>query len=63
MRLSAHAGGRMPRPPVTTSRTGGDSGYGLPRFPADPTSVVAVGGPSPTRADNARGWSATVWNS
>lgn len=50
-------------PGVAITVASGDSGYGLPSFPADLTSVVSVGGTSLTRADNARGWSETVWNS
>jgi subtilase family serine protease len=40
----------------------GDSGYGIPEFPADLTSVIAAGGTSLTRSASARGWSETAWS-
>ncbi|MYR57613.1 peptidase S8 [Streptomyces sp. SID625] len=50
-------------PGVAITVASGDSGYGLPSFPADLDSVVSVGGTMLKRADNARGWNETVWNS
>lgn len=40
----------------------GDSGYGIPQFPAVFSSVIAVGGTTLTRAGNARGWTEKAWN-
>jgi subtilase family serine protease len=48
-------------PGVAITVSSGDSGYGIPSFPADLTSVIAVGGTSLTRASNARGWTETAW--
>lgn len=50
-------------PGVAITVASGDSGYGLPSFPADLDSVVSVGGTTLKRTDNARGWNETVWNS
>ncbi|MEV5954707.1 S53 family peptidase [Streptomyces sp. NPDC051987] len=49
-------------PGVAVVASSGDSGYTVPSFPAAYTSVVAVGGTSLTRADNARGWRETAWS-
>jgi hypothetical protein len=50
--------------PVTVSS--GDSGYddgvGAPSWPATSPNVIAVGGTSLKKAENARGWSETVWS-
>jgi Subtilase family len=48
-------------PGVAITVSSGDLGYGIPNFPADLTSVIAVGGTSLTRASNARGWTETAW--
>ena len=40
----------------------GDSGIGIANFPADLSSVTAVGGTMLARAHNGRGWSERVWN-
>jgi hypothetical protein len=48
-------------PGVAITVSSGDYGYGVPNFPADLTSVTAVGGTSLTRADNARGWTEKAW--
>jgi hypothetical protein len=49
--------------PVTASA--GDSGYndgvGAPNWPATSPNVIAVGGTEIKKAENARGWSETVW--
>ena len=50
-------------PGVTITVSSGDSGYGIPSYPAVLTSVIAVGGTSLARASNARGWTESVWNS
>ena len=39
----------------------GDSGYGIPNFPAVLPTVVSVGGTTLTKATNTRGWSETAW--
>jgi hypothetical protein len=49
-------------PGVAVVASSGDSGYTVPTFPAAYPSVVAVGGTSLTRADNARGWQETAWS-
>ncbi|WP_406435715.1 S53 family peptidase [Streptomyces sp. NBC_00631] len=49
-------------PGVAVVASSGDSGYTVPSFPAAYSSVVAVGGTSLTRADNARGWQETAWS-
>ncbi len=41
----------------------GDSGYGIPVFPAVFGSVIAVGGTSLTRAADSRGWAQAAWSS
>lgn len=49
-------------PGVAITASSGDSGYELTAaFPASSPTVTAVGGTSLVRADNARGWSETVW--
>ncbi len=48
-------------PGVPVLFASGDEGYGV-RYPASSPDVVAVGGTSLTRADNARGWSETAWS-
>jgi subtilase family serine protease len=40
----------------------GDLGFTAANFPANLTTVTAVGGTELARADNARGWSEQVWN-
>jgi len=48
---------------VAILASSGDFGYGIPSFPADLTSVVAVGGTSLTRdPGTARGWSEAAWS-
>ena len=49
-------------PGVAIVASSGDSGYGIPSFPAVLDSVIGVGGTSLTRADNARGWTESAWN-
>ncbi|BCJ36772.1 peptidase S8 [Actinocatenispora thailandica] len=49
-------------PGVAVVASSGDSGYGNPSAPAEYPSVVAVGGTSLRRADNARGWSESAWS-
>ena len=41
----------------------GDSGYGIPNFPAVWPAVIAAGGTSLSRSANPRGWTETAWNS
>src|SRR3954454_12800363 len=48
-------------PGVLVTASSGDSGYGV-EFPASSPHVTAVGGTTLSRASNARGWWATVWN-
>lgn len=48
-------------PGVIITASAGDSGYGV-QMPAAFKGIVAVGGTSLSRADNARGWTETVWN-
>jgi subtilase family serine protease len=40
----------------------GDSGYTAALFPANLASVTAAGGTQLSRANNARGWTESVWN-
>ncbi|WP_237405140.1 S53 family peptidase [Actinacidiphila reveromycinica] len=61
-------GGLPPRrasydhPGVPILAASGDSGFQLDApYPADLTSVIAVGGTSLSRSDTARGWTETVW--
>lgn len=49
-------------PGVAITASSGDAGYSLiPSFPADLTTVTAVGGTTLGRADDARGWSESAW--
>ena len=48
-------------PGVAIVASSGDAGYGVPNMPAVFPSVVAVGGTSLTRANNARGWTESAW--
>lgn len=50
-------------PGVAIVASSGDTGFGVPNFPADLTSVIAVGGTSLSHASNARGWTETAWSS
>ena len=49
-------------PGVAILASSGDSGYGIPSFPAVFSSVIAAGGTSLTRATNARGWTESAWD-
>jgi subtilase family serine protease len=40
----------------------GDTGFTAANFPANLTTVTAVGGTELAKADNARGWTEQVWN-
>jgi subtilase family serine protease len=49
-------------PGVPVLAATGDAGYQLDApYPADLTSVIAVGGTSLSRSDSARGWTETAW--
>ncbi|HEX4723547.1 MAG TPA: peptidase S8 [Pseudonocardiaceae bacterium] len=48
-------------PGVAILASSGDSGYGIPNFPAVFDDVIAVGGTTLTRASNARGWTESAW--
>jgi len=48
-------------PGVAITVANGDDGYGV-ESPADMPTVIAVGGTSLVTADNARGWSESVWS-
>ncbi|HKN98307.1 MAG TPA: S53 family peptidase [Pseudonocardiaceae bacterium] len=48
-------------PGVAITASSGDGGFGV-EFPAASQFVTAVGGTSLVRANNARGWSETVWS-
>jgi hypothetical protein len=49
-------------PGVAIVASSGDTGFGVPIFPAVATSVIAVGGTSLTRsAATSRGWTETAW--
>ncbi len=39
----------------------GDSGYGIPSFPAVIPAVIAVGGTTLQKASNSRGWTESAW--
>jgi subtilase family serine protease len=39
----------------------GDASYSIPQMPADLQSVIAVGGTSLSKANNARGWTESAW--
>lgn len=47
-------------PGVVITASAGDTGYGV-QLPAAFNGVIAVGGTSLSRANNARGWSESVW--
>ncbi|MFI9274433.1 putative Ig domain-containing protein [Kitasatospora sp. NPDC052896] len=47
-------------PGVAITASSGDSGYGV-EYPAASQYVTAVGGTALTQANNARGWSESVW--
>lgn len=49
-------------PGVAVVAASGDSGYGMPQFPANLTTVIAAGGTSLTRSNTARGWTETAWS-
>jgi subtilase family serine protease len=49
-------------PGVAIVASSGDSGYGIPEFPANLTTVIAAGGTSLARSATARGWSETAWS-
>ncbi|MFC0544397.1 S53 family peptidase [Kutzneria chonburiensis] len=51
------------QPGVPIVASSGDSGFRTAEFPAVLSSVIAVGGTTLTRADNARGWTETAWSS
>ncbi|MBV9616605.1 MAG: peptidase S8 [Ktedonobacteraceae bacterium] len=48
-------------PGVAITASAGDSGYGV-QLPAAYNTVIAVGGTSLSRANNARGWTESAWN-
>ncbi|AHH98993.1 S53 family peptidase [Kutzneria albida] len=48
-------------PGVAMVASSGDNGFTIPNAPAVYPSVVAVGGTSLTKANNARGWSESAW--
>jgi hypothetical protein len=48
-------------PGVAILASSGDSGYGIPSFPAVLPSVIAVGGTTLNNASNTRGWSESAW--
>ena len=49
-------------PGVAILASSGDSGYGIPNFPAVASSVIAVGGTTLTKTTaNSRGWTETAW--
>jgi hypothetical protein len=54
--------GDYDHPGHTIVAASGDYDFGVANFPANQASVIAVGGTELRRADNARGWSETVWN-
>ncbi|MBM9506184.1 S53 family peptidase [Actinacidiphila acididurans] len=54
--------GSYDHPGVPILAASGDSGFQLDApYPADLTSVIAVGGTSLSRSDTARGWTETAW--
>jgi hypothetical protein len=58
------AAGSYAHPGVPILAASGDAGFQLDApYPADLTSVIAVGGTSVTRSDTARGWTETAWGS
>ena len=48
-------------PGVAMVASSGDSGYGIPIFPAVFGNVIAAGGTSLVPANNTRGWAETAW--
>ena len=52
---------RHPGTAITASS--GDSGFGIPNFPAVFSSVIAVGGTTLSPSTNSRGWTESAWNS
>jgi Subtilase family len=50
-------------PGVAIVVSSGDSGYGIPSYPAVFPAAIAVGGTTLTRTHNARGWAEKAWNS
>ncbi|WP_245633828.1 S53 family peptidase [Amycolatopsis jejuensis] len=48
-------------PGVAMVVSSGDSGFTVPSAPAVYSSVIAVGGTSLSKADNARGWTESAW--
>lgn len=48
-------------PGVAVTASSGDTGYGIPSFPAVTPAVIAVGGTSLTKASNSRGWTESAW--
>jgi subtilase family serine protease len=48
-------------PGVAIVASTGDYGYGIPSMPSVFQGVVAVGGTSLTKANNARGWTESAW--
>jgi subtilase family serine protease len=59
--MDAYAG-HYSHPGVPILVSSGDNGFGRAAFPAVLDSVIAVGGTSLTRADNARGWTEQAWS-
>jgi subtilase family serine protease len=49
-------------PGMAVVASSGDSGYGIPIFPAVFPSVIAAGGTTLAKAANARGWTETAWS-
>ncbi|QUQ68111.1 S53 family peptidase [Kutzneria sp. CA-103260] len=49
-------------PGVAILASSGDSGFQPASFPASLPNVIAVGGTSLVKADNARGWTETAWS-
>ena len=48
-------------PGVAIVASSGDASFGIPQVPAAYQSVIAVGGTSLSKADNARGWTESAW--
>jgi subtilase family serine protease len=50
-------------PGIVITASSGDNGYrGGPQSPSDYSTVIAVGGTTLQPADNARGWSESIWS-
>jgi hypothetical protein len=49
-------------PGVAITASSGDQAYGIPNVPAAYSTVIAVGGTSLTKANNARGWTEQAWD-